>query len=64
MEIPTLVPMPAKHGPKLISDDDLCATCSKCQYKPGELSSCSVKWPCLIDPDGYIQECQQFQEVA
>lgn len=64
MEHPYLMPIPAKTTPKFISDDDLCATCKHCQYKPGELSSCDVSYPGLVDPDGYVQECDQFDDVA
>lgn len=31
--------------PKSISDDDLCATCIRCDYKPGKVSGCAVNWP-------------------
>lgn len=45
---------------KSISDDDLCATCSNCQYQAGELSGCSQGWPGTSDADGYMQECTSF----
>lgn len=59
-----LSPIRLKNCDRLVSDDDLCATCTNCNYRPGELSSCSVNWPALIDADGYVQQCEQLQEVA
>ncbi|WP_139313534.1 hypothetical protein [Rhodoferax antarcticus] len=50
-----------KNCDRLNSDDDLCATCSNCTYRPGELSSCRLNWPGLIDSDGYVQKCDQFK---
>ncbi|AVO43474.1 hypothetical protein [Simplicispira suum] len=44
-------------GLKSISDDDLCSRCLHCNYKPGELSSCSQGWPGMEDADGYVQAC-------
>ena len=46
---------------KSISDDDLCAGCQSCDYKPGEMSGCRLHWPGIEDADGYVQECAQFQ---
>lgn len=48
---------------KSISDDDLCATCSKCKYAPGELSVCSENFPGQQDADGYVQRCDAFAEI-
>lgn len=47
-------------GKKSISDDDLCAGCSNCDYCPGELSGCKLDWPGLEDRDGYVQQCVKF----
>jgi hypothetical protein len=66
MSASDLIPMPSFLKAKAlnISDDDLCATCTKCTYKPGELSFCSVQWPCKMDPDGYVKECEQLTEAV
>lgn len=57
-----LMPIGITTGPKSISDDDLCARCSHCAYKPGEQSDCTKGWPGLVDADGYVQECGTFAE--
>lgn len=46
--------------PKSISDDDLCATCTHCQYASGELSNCVNHWPNRLTPD-YIEDCIDYQ---
>ncbi|MDT8992780.1 hypothetical protein RQP54_18045 [Curvibacter sp. APW13] len=51
------VPIVSICGAKSISDDDLCATCSHCTYRPGELSSCALNWPGFENSDGYVEEC-------
>lgn len=56
-----LVPISASGGVKSISDDDLCATCRNCRYKPGETSGCEMNWPGREDADGYVQECTEFK---
>lgn len=43
-----------------ISDDDLCSGCAHCDYRPGELSSCSKDWPGTSDADGYVTDCKGF----
>lgn len=48
--------------PKSISDDDLCATCRRCDYQPGALSGCNLDWPGLADADCYVQQCTKFEE--
>lgn len=58
-----LRPVSASGGLKSISDDDLCATCAHCQYRPGEYSGCTKNWPGKEDADGYVQQCTEF-EVA
>jgi len=58
-----LRPISFSGGQKSISDDDLCASCSNCDYRPGEMSSCKLNWPGLEDPDGYVQHCVQFAEI-
>lgn len=47
-----------------ISDDDLCSTCARCSYNPGELSACSVDFPAIRDADGYITKCGQYLQAA
>lgn len=49
------------HVARSISDDDLCATCANCHYRPGELSTCCEGWPTIVNADGYITECDQHQ---
>lgn len=51
-------------GVKSISDDDLCSQCRHCDYQPGDMSCCSLGWTGLEDADGYVQECQPFDQVA
>lgn len=55
-----LSPVTSSGGLKSVSDDDLCASCGQCQYRPGEMSGCQVSWPGLEDTDGYVQKCIQF----
>ena len=50
-------------GLKSISDDDLCATCQHCEYRPGSESGCKQGWPGMQDGDGYVQECTQHVEI-
>lgn len=50
-------------GPRSISDDDVCATCRRCEYAPGEVSDCKNGWPGLQDSEGYVRECQDFDAV-
>ena len=47
-----LKPIPGE--PRSISDDDLCALCHDCEYRPGGMSGCSENWPGLKDDDGYV----------
>ncbi len=44
-------------GVKSIADDDLCASCGHCNYRPGDMSSCSKDWPGYQDSDGYLKVC-------
>lgn len=55
-----LHPISYSNGTKSISDDDLCATCRNCDYRPGDMSGCSLTWPGLEDADGYVQKCTKF----
>lgn len=48
-------------GVKSISDDDLCALCHHCAYRPGEMSGCDVEWPGFESEDGYVQLCDKFE---
>lgn len=50
-------------GIKSISDDDLCATCRNCEYRPGDMSGCKNGWPGREDQDGYVQECEQYERI-
>ena len=43
-----------------ISDDDLCATCRRCNYKPGDMSSCSIDFPAQFDANGYAVSCDEY----
>ncbi|AVA38037.1 hypothetical protein C3Z06_30980 (plasmid) [Cupriavidus metallidurans] len=45
-----------------ISDDDLCATCAHCTYRPGELSQCSKNWP-TEDADE-VENCPAFEQLC
>lgn len=58
---PVLRPISSSGGLKSISDDDLCATCSSCDYKPRENSACAEKWPGQEDEDGTVKECKSFK---
>lgn len=49
-----------KGNQKSISDDDLCSTCKRCNYQPGELSSCDGGFPGQANADGYITDCADF----
>lgn len=46
-----------------VSDDDLCSVCSRCVYRPGEMSSCMRDWPTPCTPDEYVFECPDFVMV-
>ncbi len=54
---------------KSISDDDICSTCTKLLYCPGEESLCSVvksgidEWTALFDGDNYAIECELYKKV-
>lgn len=52
---------PISGEPRSISDDDLCAQCHDCEYRPGEMSGCAENWPGLKDGDGYVQTCGKFR---
>lgn len=45
---------------KSISDDDICAKCSHCDYQPGELSGCKLDWPAQFNADDYAVKCESF----
>lgn len=54
------VPIISVAGAKSISDDDVCATCSHCTYRPGEMSTCALNWPGFEDGDGYVTDCSDL----
>lgn len=60
----TLWPISFSGGSKSISDDDLCSECGHLDYQPGDMSVCCMGWPGLEDMNGYVQKCEQFQQVA
>lgn len=60
-QVTSLKAISSSGGLKSISDDDLCATCSSCAYKPGENSGCSEKWPGQEDEDGTVKQCKKFK---
>lgn len=62
--MPRLKPISFSGGVKSISDDDLCADCQHCQFKPGDMSACALKWPGLEDANGYVQECTEFTATS
>jgi hypothetical protein len=55
---------------KSISDDDLCANCSNCQYRPSNESGCKLapnkgdKWPAIFDDDEYAISCINHIELT
>lgn len=55
-----LRPISFSANVKSISDDDLCAQCTHCDYKPGKMSSCQQGWPGQENADGYVQQCATF----
>lgn len=59
-----LKPISFSGSMKSISDDDLCATCRNCQYRPGEMSGCGKDWPGMENGDGYVQACEQFERIT
>lgn len=63
VEYMLLRPITHSGGVKSISDDDLCARCCHCKYRPGTLSDCDLDWPGLEDEDSYVQECPQLAIV-
>lgn len=57
-----LFPISQSGGLKSISDDDLCATCVMCHYRPGGWSECVNEWPGLEDENGYVVQCPAYEE--
>ena len=56
----------ALPGCRSISDDDLCAWCTRLLYRPGEISLCRLStgngiWPSACDRNGYAYGCPEFQ---
>lgn len=54
----------SRTQPQSISDDDLCADCAHCSYRPGELSRCEFGFPGEFDEDDYVAQCPQFKQRA
>ncbi len=50
-----------------VSDDDMCANCANCVYRPGQMSKCikadDKSWPGVQDADGYIKTCEMFRDA-
>ncbi len=44
-----------------ISDDDLCSTCTRCIYVPGELSACAKAWPGQTNASQYVTACGEYK---
>lgn len=59
-----LRPISFSGGIKSISDDDLCAQCKNCEYRPGDQSGCKKSWPGLEDANGYVQVCGSFGKIS
>lgn len=59
-----LKPVTFSGGHKSISDDDLCANCKHCEYRPGEMSSCTKDWPGMEDDVGYVHECEGYNQIS
>jgi len=59
--MPILRPFAPIGGVKVVSDDDICSSCSRCEYQPGSMSRCSLNWPGLEDQDGYVRDCSQVE---
>lgn len=66
MPTPSNTPeLPAsRHASRCISDDDLCSTCYRLDYRPGELSTCAAGFPGSFDRDNYCQSCAAFSGCA
>lgn len=60
----------ALRNTKSISDDDKCADCKNCQYRPGDESGCKLapntgdKWPAEFDDCDYAISCIEFKEMG
>lgn len=50
---------PRAAAPRSISDDDVCAVCTHCDYRAGEQSTCSQGWPGQSDAAEYVTECDE-----
>lgn len=52
--------------PQSISDDDLCASCTWCNYNPGSLSTCELykqsesMWLAEFDKNNYALSCEKY----
>jgi len=47
-----------------ISDDDLCAGCARCNYRPGDTSVCAEGWPTAASPSEYVLDCPSFVRLG
>lgn len=61
---PDVWPVKTSGGLKSISDDDLCASCAHCKYRPGDMRSCDQNWPGLENSDGYVIHCLELDESS
>ncbi len=50
-------------APRSISDDDLCSTCARCDYRPGDTSRCAEGWPTSSDASEYVLQCPSFAKA-
>jgi len=47
-----------------ISDDELCATCVRLEFYPGEVSFCAEGWTGSFNPDGYCTHCSKYEAAG
>lgn len=59
--ITALISARSSYELKSITDDDLCADCGGCDYRPGDLSACELTWSGLEDQDASVQECALYE---
>lgn len=60
---PTLQPILAAVGERVVTHADVCAKCKHCHRHGDKLSACWLNWPGLQDRDGYagtVRACHAF----